>query len=196
MDLQKHSNEPIAGAVRIAHSGELWKGFHIAEYSWKPAQIKNQRIQGHRLAFNLGTPMVVQWKEPLHGSKTGIYTREGFGILPDGEPNNTEWRQPVHAAIVTIDPWALNNQYETDITFQQRRCIDDPVPSQIVHALLAEMKQKTFIGKIYGDMLVFLFNTHVVSHHSTSSIKNFQKGKYSFVVIMVDQSLLLRKQGI
>lgn len=179
MDLQKHSNEPIAGSVRHAHSGELWKGFHLAEYSWQPAHIKNGSIQGHRLAFNLGVPISVQWNEPLHGSKTGVYTREGFGILPDGEPNNTAWKHPVHAAIVTIDPFELNNQYDTDVTFKQRRCIEDPIPSQLVHGLLAEIRRKNFSGKVYGDMLVFLMNTHLVSNHSTSRIKNFHKGKLS-----------------
>ena len=179
MDLQKHSNEPIAGSVRLSHSDVLWKGFHIAEYAWQPARIKNGSIKGHRLAFNLGAPICIHWNEPLHGSKSGVYTRSGFGIIPDGEPNNTAWTHPAHSAIVTIDPTDLNNQYGIDITLKQRRCMDDAVASQFAHALLAELRQENFAGKIYGDMLVLLLNTHLVNNHSTSSIKYFQKGKLS-----------------
>lgn len=179
MNLQHHSNEPIAGSVRLSHSDGLWTGFHIAEYSWQPAHIKNGGIKGHRFAFNMGTPICVHWNEPLRGSNSGIYTHGGFGIVPDGEPNNAAWKHPAHSAIVTIDPLELNTQYSVDIIFKQRRGIEDPTAAQLVSSLLAELRSSHFAGKIYGDMLVLLLNTHLVSKHSVSSIKNFQKGKLS-----------------
>jgi len=179
MDLQQYSNEPIAGSVRLVHSSNLWKGFHIAEYSWQPAHIKNGSIQGHRFAFNLGAPIRVHWNEPLRGSNSSIYTHGGFGIVPHGEPNDAAWNRPAHSAIVTIDPFDLNNQYGVDIIFKQRRGIEDPSAGQLVNALRTELQFENFAGKIYGDMLVQLLNTHLVNHYSTSSVKNFQKGKLS-----------------
>ncbi|HEU4470701.1 MAG TPA: AraC family transcriptional regulator [Flavisolibacter sp.] len=161
-------------------SYDLWKGIKIEHHILPPMQLPQHIINEHRLLVNIGQAVNFEWK--VDGKwKKKIYRTGDFALQKHGNINEPRWDREFSFIAIALDPGFVNEQVDIDnFSFAEQRGEQDLFLSDLSHRFLAELRQGSLAGKIYGESLAVAYAIHLASNYKESGRKVFApKGRLS-----------------
>ena len=165
-----------AAPVNAVYSSSEWDGFVAEHHSMAKGELPGHTILDHRLTITLGQKTVPfeykkngKWEQvPLH---PGSFSMQNHGDL--GAPR---WHDDFEFIAVAIKPSFFEKITSGQVQARQVELITqrgrlDPNIQSFSHLFYAEISNKGYTGRLYGEMLSMAFALYLLNHYASGTKK-------------------------